>query len=114
MKKVLLLLAFLPILFACSSSEDEFVPTGTYSSKLTNFFEGNQELTYNIRFMSGNKYEFTYRVDDFVSGMYTIVSTYTLDYPQICFHEFDDGEDAVGTFLDERTLRVNSHEYIKK
>ena len=114
MKKVLLLLAFLPILFACSGSEDEFVPSGTYTTKITNFFGGNEVLTYNIRFMDGNKYEFTYRVDDFISGMHTIVSTYTLDYPQICFHEFDDGEDVVGTFIDHRTLRVDGDEYTKK
>lgn len=113
MKKVLLLLAFLPILLACSSDDDKFIPTGTYSTRITNYF-GDEVLTYNIRFMSGGQYEFTYRIDDFVSGVDMVVSTYTLDYPKICFKDFDEGEDVVGEFIDERTLRVSSHEYIKK
>jgi hypothetical protein len=117
MKKILFLLAVLPMMVftACSSDDDEFMPTGTYTYELDEFFDSSNELTYNIRFIDNNQYEFSYKsVGRIIESR---ISTYTMSYPDIRFKDFGPDivmEDENGIFIDENTIRIGSSEYIKK
>ena len=116
MKKILFLLAMLPMMVftACSSSDDGFTPTGTYTARIKNYF-GDDEVTYNVRFINSAEYEFTYKSEDYIWDKR--VSTYTLNYPKIHFKDFGPDsvvEDKDGEFIDENTIRIGGNEYIRK
>ena len=117
MKKILFLLAMLPMMVftACSSDDDEFMPTGTYTYELDEFFDSSDELTYNIRFIDENQYEFIYKTAGRI--IESRISAYTMSYPNISFKDFGPRsvmKDETGVFVDENTIRVGSSEFIKK
>lgn len=117
MKKILFLLAMLPMMVftACSSDDDTFKPTGTYTYELDEFFDSSGELTYNIRFIDESQYEFIYKSSGRI--IESRISTYTLSYPTINFKDFAPKivmKDETGTFINKNTIRVGGGEYIKK
>ena len=117
MKKILFLLAMLPMMVftACSSDDDVFTPTGVYTYELDEFFNSSDELTYNIRFIDESQYEFIYKTAGRI--IESRISSYTMSYPNISFKDFGPRsvmEDKTGVFVDENTIRISSSEYVKK
>ena len=111
MKKLLFIIALLPMLAACSK-DDEFSLTGkTYVRDEVGIYSN---ITYNIRFMNAQEFEFVHKSDGEIIESYK--STYVLQYPNISFkvHNALPHTDVEGYFVNEDIIRIDKYEYIRK